>query len=799
MIVHYFKIAVRLLLKYKMQNLISIIGLSVGILCFSICLYCSRYIVEVDHYFTNQERIAEISMYTPHGALFSGISVNLIDELRKRPLSDIEALTFIVYPRERSYNVEIKEGYELPYDELMTMEVDSLFKRVFTPHILLGSWEIASNTPNAIVLTKTTAEKIFGASENPIGKQMILTQRLFTSPNSTPHKGEIAYSIQAVIEDIPLNTSLNFLKRIDMLTLNDSEGTIHYKDRDNMTGGSGFGLLREGKRAEQLEAHFRKINLTHKMYNMDCSVTATRLGEIFWSNSGAPYFAIITLIIGILILLIGLLNFFYFLIGAFLNRQREYSIRKVIGGDTSHLFFQLFIHTIVVVFLAFLITFCMIELISPYLHFTLLEFILVIEKNILITHTCEYMGFIICLCALLCIITVMRIRHISVRSGIHKTITGKNKHLARNILLGIQFFICWLFVSFTVASYLQSEKTATSLFQTLTEEEKANIISFSINYHFMKNEEKLALIDRICQHPAIEDKLLSDIAYTSGVSGTHMQLEKDNPDSSIEVNIINIPLHFFQFMKIPIIAGQTIQNVENMIIDKTLAQRMNKDMLGSTWYNYSDGYTVCGIVDDFTTNVYSPSNGFVFLPNGFTDYVGHCYLKCKSGKTQEVKKHIENILKDTLPPSAKIKITTLLEDIFALQVVENKLKGIILFLSVVSLIITLLGIYSAITLDTERRQKEVAIRKVNGAQLKQIILLFARLHIRLLVITATIAFPLIYIVLQVWKRMYTVFFDIGLIYWSSIFWGVTIITMLTVTYRILKIARTNPSEIIKNE
>ena len=104
---------------------------------------------------------------------------------------------------------------------------------------------------------------------------------------------------------------------------------------------------------------------------------------------------------------------------------------------------------------------------------------------------------------------------------------------------------------------------------------------------------------------------------------------------------------------------------------------------------------------------------------------------------------IEKTLKETLPESIHPHVTTLQEDIYEAQAIENKLKGIILFFSIVSLLITLLGVYSTITLDTERRQKEVAIRKVNGAGLKQIILLFARLYIKLLTVSAIIAFPLI--------------------------------------------------------
>ena len=89
--------------------------------------------------------------------------------------------------------------------------------------------------------------------------------------------------------------------------------------------------------------------------------------------------------------------------------------------------------------------------------------------------------------------------------------------------------------------------------------------------------------------------------------------------------------------------------------------------------------------------------------------------------------------------------------------------------------------------------------KVNGAGLKQIILLFARMYIYLLAFSAIIAFPICYVVFQLWKNMYIVFFNDGPLFWTSIFMGVAAITILTIIFRILKIAKTNPAEVIKNE
>lgn len=77
----------------------------------------------------------------------------------------------------------------------------------------------------------------------------------------------------------------------------------------------------------------------------------------------------------------------------------------------------------------------------------------------------------------------------------------------------------------------------------------------------------------------------------------------------------------------------------------------------------------------------------------------------RAGETADIKM-IEKTLKETLPESIHPHVTTLQEDIYEAQAIENKLKGIILFFSIVSLLITLLGVYSTITLDTERRQRK---------------------------------------------------------------------------------------------
>lgn len=151
MIKHYFKVAFRNLWKYKAQNIISTIGLAVGLLCFSICMYCSRFVESTNHCFDNYSRIAELNLYNEQtGDYFSGTQVALSEELRTWAMGEVEAISCMAYPRERSFQVELSPDKSLPYD-LEIIEVDTLYNKVFTPQMVVGNWQTASGCPTRLL------------------------------------------------------------------------------------------------------------------------------------------------------------------------------------------------------------------------------------------------------------------------------------------------------------------------------------------------------------------------------------------------------------------------------------------------------------------------------------------------------------------------------------------------------------------------------------------------------------------------------------------------------------------------
>lgn len=800
MITHYLKVAFRNLWKYKTQHLIALAGVGVALLCFSICLYLVRYVHDINHCFENYNRIAELSLYDEEEEALMATPVTLAEELRIKKQDEIEALCVVDHSyMERPFNVEVRDGKQLPYT-FNVAETDSSFFQVLTPQILCGSAEVAKMMPNSLVVSESMARRVYGDIRQAIGKQLVMTRRLSTSPDSTPRTGSIVYTIQAVIADISENNSISFLNSLDMFSINDSEGIIQSDACYSIIGSYTYALLREGVTPEQLDERFRKVKQTHHYFVTDYVVRAYPMGAAFVERGDLRVMAWITMAAGVLILLVALLNFFHLLIGSFLTRMREFSIRRVAGATASGVFLQLFVHSALLILLAGLLTFVCIEVLTPWLQMEMAGISLQIDSSLLMRQTFDYLLGLLGVGALICWFVGWKVRHTSVHAGVTGGIHRRGKKRLRNLLLGVQLFICWVFISLAAALYLQSDKTGRTLFGTLSLEEKEQILSIPMDFSFMNAVQKQDLIHQFKNLSGVEEVLPADINYLGGVSGTGMYTEKDNKGSYVDVNVMRITSGFFRFMHIPMRSGHTLRESSDLVIDEALSHRLGTDIMGKPLYNFDgDAYTVKGVCQTFVSSVYYDSEGFIFLLSGFDDYCGHCYVKCKEGQAETVSQEVRKILKKTLPESVEVKVSTFMDDIRESQVLEFKLRGIVLFFSVVVLVISLLGVYSAVTIDTEYRRKEMAIRKINGAGMRQIVWLFARLYVTLLTVTAVLGFALVEFLLRQFSTLYTVFFQHGVAFYFCLFLSVSLFVALTVAFRIWQVSRVNPAEEIKRE
>ena len=130
---------------------------------------------------------------------------------------------------------------------------------------------------------------------------------------------------------------------------------------------------------------------------------------------------------------------------------------------------------------------------------------------------------------------------------------------------------------------------------------------------------------------------------------------------------------------------------------------------------------------------------------------------------------------------------------------ENMLTTLLEASSLVCVLISVFGIYSLVTLTCEQRRKEIAIRKVNGATVGDILKIFSKEYVLLLLSSALVAFPVSYVVMKKWIETYNRQTDIDLGIFVGIWMGVAFIIALSIGHRVWKASNENPAVVIKSE
>ena len=128
-----------------------------------------------------------------------------------------------------------------------------------------------------------------------------------------------------------------------------------------------------------------------------------------------------------------------------------------------------------------------------------------------------------------------------------------------------------------------------------------------------------------------------------------------------------------------------------------------------------------------------------------------------------------------------------------------ELGSMIFWLAVFCILISALGVYSAMMLAVEKRSREMAIRKINGATLADIAGIFCLHYLKLVVVAACVAFPLIYRTMNRWLEEYSYRITLSPGVFAAIFILMVLIMLLTILSQLLKIIRVNPTEALKTD
>ena len=209
-------------------------------------------------------------------------------------------------------------------------------------------------------------------------------------------------------------------------------------------------------------------------------------------------------------------------------------------------------------------------------------------------------------------------------------------------------------------------------------------------------------------------------------------------------------------------------------------------------------YEVAGVVKDFHTlslrNRISPT---ILVPTDFLHNL--LYVRVVPGEEAEAVQRIMEIIGKLDPTLSEAKITSVGDLYTNLNQSEGVGLDMFSILAVVSLLLSLFGIYAISVASTYRRKKEIAVRKVMGAEIKDIVRLFFREYVLQVIISGIIALPLAYWIMIEWLQGYAYRITISAWLLCSVLIGTILVVLLTVFSQIWKAANGNPARVISME
>ena len=786
MILHYLKIALRNLQKYRGQSLIAILGLAFGVACFVPALYWLRYETGYDGFYPDAGRIYRIySVEKQTGKV--NLSVPGILEKKLHEHFPVTAVSTVFDIRNENYRTE-----DVPHIRLNTVYTDSSFLNVFEQTFLCGDFRQPLQDLRHIILTETVAKRLFGDIENAIGKQVKSTTFYFPP-----------YTVTAVVKDPPPNTNLPF-------------DAIHFPEIQNQ--------MTDYMPVESQWSYFNKHLYVKFHPRTDIKAIAGQLRDFTSElgvnknielkllqisdvrhrlDTGLPFtldFIRLFVVAGLLLLFSAFFNYLNLYIGLFKQRFRELRQRAVNGANDLQLIKQMAFELLSNALLAVALAWCFVVLAQPAFA-ALLDIEMTTSQMMVLFMVCG-----IGVLAILLLAGFIPLWRLS-RSASCYQVKPNRPSASRRMAVSLQLAVSVVFVISTLVvmmqlRYINRKDLGFDRHGVIQVQLADTQSTFGEPWKVLKS--KIKLIPQIVSvtespfEPSYESALSTDIEW-----------EGQSLDKQPGFQLIDTDANFADFFKLNLTQGKWWnENDRRKVVLNAEAVRVmglsnpigaNIRMLSSMITN--DGnrqkieYEVAGVVNDFhSLSLRSPVHPTIFSPQEYSSYI--LYIRAIPGQEQKVMKQIAALLPEIHASLAETSITTL--DVLYDRLNRSEQTGLKLFtlLAVVCLLVSLFGIYAVAMASTQRRRKEIAIRKVSGAEAFDIARMFLREYIGLVLIAGIIALPVAYFLMNRWLQGYA--YRTVIPWWLllTVIAGLTAIVLMTVLRRVLKAANQNPANVI---
>lgn len=794
MLKNYFKIAFRNLRNYKGYTFINVFGLAVGI---AVCVLIFAYVsfeLSYDRYHSKSNRIYRLTLELPQVHL--GVTPSLISPTLQRMYPEVKA--GVRLNDVGSYQPLLIRNGEKVFEERNFAYADSSLFNIFDFTLLAGNPGEALTRPNTIVISRDMAQKYFG-SLNPVGKTLQVGSRDF--------------EVSGVMENIPPNSHFRYDFFASLVTrsgwselqddawraanfftyllLDENARVAELEQKVNQFKNQ---AITENEFAKMVEVNFEPLTAIHLYSDVDEDITPQ--GDVRYVMAASA--------IAIIILIIACINYMNLATARSARRSKEVGIRKVLGSERRHLVGQFYGEAAFLSLLSIGISVLLIELFLPWFNQLAGTAIAINYSSFKFLGMLGAIGLFVTLVAgSYPALMLSSFNPSDVLKG--KKTTGDKSRLRKGLVIfqfaASVFLIISTMVIFQQIDYIQQKELGYK---------QDNILVLTaygdVEEHFDTFRSELR------QLPGVEEAAMASDTPTNIRAGYGIDVEGIDEGPNFNITGLRASPEITGALHIELVAGKTLTdgdfaraNPEEgeaeyvFLVNEATARRLGiepQKLVGRTAVMSGRTGTIKGVVKDFHfMSLHRQIEPLVIFP---TDGFSKLLVSFKPGDTRNTLEQTRAVW-NNLFPQYPFEYDFLDQEYNALYQQETRAAGIFSSFSVLAIFIACLGLVGLSSYMVERRSREIGVRKVLGATVSQIITLFSKDFVLLVMIGFLISLPVAWYVMQQWLQNFAYKIEIGLpvVLLSGLL--VLFVALFTVGYQAIRAARLNPVDTLRNE
>lgn len=765
------KMFIKYLAKNRLYTSVTLSGFAVSLMFVLLLTIYIKQELSVDEFHTNKDRIYRL-IHENYAGFAPPIGAQI-----KNQFPEVESYTRLYHS---SWNATFQENRQ---EHVNFTLADSSFFTMFSFKLEKGDPADVLATKNSVVLSSSFARKIFG-NEDPIGKTFSINK--------------ISFNVSGIFKDMPGNTHIKKCDGIlNFPVLADLWG---YKELLTTNNNSSFGLYfmaRKGtnlpSKAPQILEQFKK---DYWMYSNGFAKTLgfQPLTEVYFSKETGPgikqnsktsvfIFGGVTL----LILIIAIVNYINLTVAQAWFRTKETAIKKMMGCSKVTLLWQHIFDSIVLSMIAGTAALYLSFIAEPFFN-TQMDCQLNLGKQFSLSFIVALVGIIVLtgfISGIIPALVVNKFKPIDVIKGIF-TRTGKNNY--SKILIAFQYCIAIVLLISTWAIARQSKYMQN--FNPGFDKENLFWMENTITFN-----QKAAFRNILKSIPGV-----IDVSYCQGTpldGGNNQSFNyKGKPVSFQEFDVDSV---YFKVMGMKITKTSAAYSKNGVWINREAVKLLDLGENPISFRYYDNEVPVLGIIDDFNfRSLHTKIGPLIVRQLGDSAYVWSIIVKLDGSNliatVNKIRKEQASFTKGVPMDSGLAE-----ESINQWYIKEVKQSRLIGAFTLLSIIISSMGIFAMALYYIQRKVKEIGIRKINGAKVVQVMVMLNKEFMNWVVVAFLIACPVAGYAMHKWLQNFAYRTELRWWVFASAGLLAMIIALLTISWQSWQAATRNPVEALKYE